>query len=299
MGWYIRKSVSLGPIRLNTSKSGLGASIGVRGGRVGVGPRGSYVSMGRGGLYYRQNFSSSSRKAHVQPGVRVPAPPVPTYSGVGEFQSLEGGDVGAMADASSTDLLEELNRVQRRTSRMWLALLLAVFLAYVRGAFNVLSGQQQPTPEPLFARIVLALVAGAALVLAWRSDRLHGVTRLTYELDDTVAKQFEEIRRGFSELSACQLVKHTTAAARVYDHKRNAGADSVVKADSVRPHEGAPRRVQCNIAVPVLPAGNRTLYFFPDRLLIYERGIANRLFKGIIRARALAIPRSRRSSLPR
>lgn len=61
MGFYIRKSFTAGPVRLNLSKSGLGISAGVKGFRVGSGPRGSYVHAGRGGLYYRQNLSSNTK----------------------------------------------------------------------------------------------------------------------------------------------------------------------------------------------------------------------------------------------
>ena len=40
MAFYYRKSVNLGPFRLNLSKSGLGYSVGGRGFRVGTTPRG-------------------------------------------------------------------------------------------------------------------------------------------------------------------------------------------------------------------------------------------------------------------
>ncbi len=40
MGWYFRRSVKFGPLRLNFSKSGVGYSYGVKGLRVGTGPRG-------------------------------------------------------------------------------------------------------------------------------------------------------------------------------------------------------------------------------------------------------------------
>jgi hypothetical protein len=36
MAWYLRKSVSVGPVRFNLSKSGIGTSIGVKGFRVGI-----------------------------------------------------------------------------------------------------------------------------------------------------------------------------------------------------------------------------------------------------------------------
>src|SRR5262245_47642065 len=69
MAWYLRKAFRLGPLlRLNASKSGLGASFGVAGLRVGTEPRGAYIHGGRGGLYYRQSLS---------PGRRAPRPTTP------------------------------------------------------------------------------------------------------------------------------------------------------------------------------------------------------------------------------
>jgi len=56
VGFYIRKGFNLGPLRLNLSRSGLGASFGVKGARIGIGPRGRYIHLGRGGLYYRQSL---------------------------------------------------------------------------------------------------------------------------------------------------------------------------------------------------------------------------------------------------
>ncbi|WP_093470994.1 DUF4236 domain-containing protein [Paenibacillus popilliae] len=40
MGFYFRKSVSFGGIRLNFSKSGLGTSVGIKGFCFGVSPHG-------------------------------------------------------------------------------------------------------------------------------------------------------------------------------------------------------------------------------------------------------------------
>lgn len=68
MGWYFRKSVSLGGLRLNLSKSGVGYSTGIRGLRFGVNARGQqYVSCGLGGIYYRHNLGRSRRYASSQP----------------------------------------------------------------------------------------------------------------------------------------------------------------------------------------------------------------------------------------
>jgi uncharacterized protein DUF4236/double zinc ribbon protein len=64
MGWWLRKSVKMGPLRINFSKRGIGMSAGVKGLRVGTGPRGPYIAGGRGGLYFREPLGrrrSSSR----------------------------------------------------------------------------------------------------------------------------------------------------------------------------------------------------------------------------------------------
>src|SRR6266849_8747917 len=105
MGFYLRKGFNFGPIRLNLSRSGLGASFGVTGARIGVGPRGSYIHLGRGGLYYRQSLGSPEP-------IRRPAKP--TAADMERLPEIESGDVGQMIDASSAALLAEMNRVHRR-----------------------------------------------------------------------------------------------------------------------------------------------------------------------------------------
>jgi hypothetical protein len=62
MGWYLRKSFGIGPLRLNLSKSGLGLSAGVKGLRIGTGPRGTYLHGGREGLYYRKSLESPGKE---------------------------------------------------------------------------------------------------------------------------------------------------------------------------------------------------------------------------------------------
>jgi hypothetical protein len=76
MGWFIRKSVRMGPLRFNFSKRGMGMSVGGKGFRVGTGPRGPYVAGGRGGLYFRESLAPHQRHhGRAVPARRVVAPP--------------------------------------------------------------------------------------------------------------------------------------------------------------------------------------------------------------------------------
>ena len=89
MGFYLRKSFRAGPIRFNLSKSGIGASFGVTGARVGLTSRGrAYVHGGRGGVYYRKSLGGGRRRqggpagadgpAALEPAAPAAAVPFPT-----------------------------------------------------------------------------------------------------------------------------------------------------------------------------------------------------------------------------
>jgi DNA segregation ATPase FtsK/SpoIIIE, S-DNA-T family len=58
MGFFLRKSIKFGPIRINLSKSGIGVSGGIKGARISTGPRGTQLNVGRKGVYYRKQLSS-------------------------------------------------------------------------------------------------------------------------------------------------------------------------------------------------------------------------------------------------
>lgn len=70
MTWFLRKAFHLGPLRLNLSKRGLGASVGVKGARVGVDAQGKeYVAGGRGGIYSGNGCDGTTSRS--EPGWRT------------------------------------------------------------------------------------------------------------------------------------------------------------------------------------------------------------------------------------
>jgi hypothetical protein len=78
MGWNFRRSVNLGPLRINASKSGIGYSIGGRGFRVGKDAKGrkyTAVSIPGTGIYrrdYRQSAAPQNQQAANLPNPRIP-----------------------------------------------------------------------------------------------------------------------------------------------------------------------------------------------------------------------------------
>ena len=58
MGFYFRKSIKLGPIRINFSKSGISFSFGVKGASINIGPKNTSLNLGKKGLYYKKSISN-------------------------------------------------------------------------------------------------------------------------------------------------------------------------------------------------------------------------------------------------
>ena len=57
MGFYFRKGINLGFLRINFSKSGVGFSIGIPGFKIVKPARGKiYLHAGKKGLYYRKTI---------------------------------------------------------------------------------------------------------------------------------------------------------------------------------------------------------------------------------------------------
>src|SRR5260221_6174116 len=110
MGFYLRKSVAVGPFRFTLSGSGVGMSVGVRGLRVGTGPHVNYVRIGRGGIYYQQSFHSPAAPP-VAPRV-LPSPQVRDTTHA-PLQEIASANAAQIADSSSEQLLAELREKRR------------------------------------------------------------------------------------------------------------------------------------------------------------------------------------------
>ena len=162
MGFYLRKSIAVGPFRFNLSQSGIGVSTGFKGFRIGTGPRGNYVHMGRGGLYFRATLPSGSRRVPNSPT----ALPLVTPSRDG-LEEIESGSTLRMIDSSSAALLEEINSKAKRV-RLWPFALVAS-VAIVGG----LAALQ----TPVWVLCVLAPLLCGGIYFASLRDRLSKTDR--------------------------------------------------------------------------------------------------------------------------
>lgn len=159
MGFYLRKSFRAGPIRFNLSKSGIGASVGVTGARVGLSSSGrGYVHGGRGGLYYRKSLGGrggGNGGASAGGGSRIWNAPVELTEETGVTYGAPGGPEEEAPDATAAPVRES-----PRTYG-WLALgLVAVSLLF-----------PAPFPALVAAGVLSALIL---LVIRRRMQRAAG-----------------------------------------------------------------------------------------------------------------------------
>jgi hypothetical protein len=92
MAWRFRRSLKLGPLRLNFSKSGIGYSAGVRGFRVGTDAKGNTytaTSIPGTGIYNRQYYGASKTIAQGPAAQNAAAPTsAPALLGTGNGLKL-------------------------------------------------------------------------------------------------------------------------------------------------------------------------------------------------------------------
>jgi Protein of unknown function (DUF4236) len=256
MAWYLRKSVRLGPVRFNLSKSGIGTSVGVKGFRVGVRPDGrSYLHAGRYGLYYRQELGRAAPNRPTRPEtdhIHSLSPDTIRYESA---SSLE------LTSQSKKELISSLNKSYTTTRLDYLcgAIFLILSLILLNQSFALGS-------IFVFFGTVITVSVGI-----WESKR-RTVT-ITYELDDATTDLFKQIISAFNNLASNQniwVLIDSRSIRDLHESKLNAGAAGLVSRSGAQVGEGKPPWLSTNVSVPVLKAKKTALYMMPDGILVYD-----------------------------
>lgn len=257
MGIRIRKSVSVGPLRFNLSKSGIGVSTGVKGFRVGTGPKGHYVSVGRDGVYYKKTFSGLPnilKRDKTGPGTEPEARPAPGPQG--SLQEIESGDVLKMVDSSSALLLDELNEKHKKRC-IWP-------FAAVLGAVVVLAAVASGSVLAIGLGIAAAV---AVTAIVRRRDQMAKTVVLLYDLDADAEARFDALHDAFDAIASCAATWHVEAFGSSGEGE---SAQSILKRRSIRLTACDAPYLKSNVIPPRIPVGRQTLYLYPDHVLVFD-----------------------------
>jgi tetratricopeptide (TPR) repeat protein len=265
MSFYIRKSVKVGPFRMNLSKSGLGLSVGVKGLRVGVGPAGRYIHMGRGGLYYRKTFSETTQNARQRSPTHEVDPlefaRIQQDWSLGPMSEFRSVDALTLTESNSKDLIDELNAKRKLIGFTPFAGTLTV-IAYLL----LLS-----TGTPLWLLALLAVPVGTGLYWLRQRDEVRKTTVLFYSLEGDTETAYQQLCTDFEAMTRCKQVWRVDAQASVRDRKYHAGANLSIRRTTISASFKEAPGVRSNVTIPALPLSDNTLYFFPDRILVLGR----------------------------
>lgn len=262
MGFYIRKSIRVGPLRFNLSKSGIGVSAGIPGFRVGMGPRGNYIHAGRGGFYYRATIPTSDGRPAASPGAYpTQSPELPSRPTVGPEQEIESGSVLQMRDDSADGLLKELNDKRR------------LFRFGPPALMGALAGTAWLWPQlSIVGRVAIAVLALAIVIAAFVRDTLRKTTVIMYDMEPDAVASYQRLIDAVKEFGRTNRLWHISSRADVLDRKYHAGAQQAIKRMPTSTALGSPPFVKCNLDVPSVGVGKQRLFFLPDRLLVFDAG---------------------------
>ncbi|WP_165795078.1 DUF4236 domain-containing protein [Solimicrobium silvestre] len=259
MGFYIRKSVSVGPFRFNLSKSGIGVSTGIKGLRVGTGPRGNYITVGKSGLYYRATLNGPKITPGGTSNGANPISPTDQSKIIDQMVAIESGPLSSMQDETSFSLINELNTKEKRPN----------YWKWTLGAGLIGLWFLPPnTPQWLTVLSVLILI-GCTSYIAIRDVVAKSVV-LCYKLDPNNETAYQCLHDAFLHISECSKKWRINSKGAVRDSKYHAGAGTLVSRKDATFSKGLPPRVKCNLEVPIVKADSISIYFMPDRLLVYS-----------------------------
>jgi hypothetical protein len=275
MPFYIRDSVSLGPFRINISKSGLGISAGVKGFRVGTGPRGHYIHAGMNGVYYRKTLGGLGRKpkaATAEGGTDyiseiakiAPNEKLPTYmteDGV-LMRRIISAEADLLVSESHSEALRSLNEARERPSY-------ALMLCAAAGVGLALSfPSQNPTVIGLFAALlVAAYMVGNMIDLPRRN------VVFAYNLDPAAEERYKVLVDAIDRIAGASkiwFVKAQGDITNLHAWKKNSGASALVDNKETSVSYTLPKGIASNVTPPMITIDGKNCYFFPDCILVEE-----------------------------
>ncbi len=129
-------------------------------------------------------------------------------------------------------------------------------------------------PAVVFFDSLTALyIAAVGLLIAYlfHNGDLHKRTSfLSYRLTDEAARQYALMQTAFQSLAKANCTWQVRQETSVAQLKKNAGDSSTVVRSPAHVTSGAPPWIKTNVTIWAIDLGKSKLYFFPDRLLLWD-----------------------------
>ena len=257
MGWGFRKSFGRGPFRITLSKSGISASVGVKGLRLTTGPRGVYVSSSVGGFSYRERIGGRRRSTARPPQPVLPAASYPRFD---RADLIESAPVEQMRDLAQTDFATELNEwIRRGNIQLTIVLVTGAVLglASAAGAASGVIGE-------LLAYGVIAWLLGRFI------ERRRRRFLLMFDLSPADHERYRGLEGSLDDFASSGRLRAVKLVGHHDEWKRNAGATRSLTFERTSLRRSKPPSIVSNLVPWALETQEMTMYFFPDRVLVWK-----------------------------
>ncbi len=243
MGWYFRKSKSIGPFRVNFSNSGTSFSTGIKGARISFGPKGTFVNVGRNGIYYRTKLGSAEKSSNSR------STSDSSYSQIVDAITVQEYTQGV--SVSNQAIVKDIKRASL-INCLWM----------IFSALLIVCVGWWALPVILFLRIIMNHFFRA---------EVH------YEMDPDAAHEWEKFSELFAMLGTSKKMWVINTSQYIENAKINAGAGqnltrSRLKLTRVKPNRVAGFGVFSNFPCIKLKAKRCIILFLPCDIIIKKGG---------------------------
>jgi hypothetical protein len=211
--------------------------------------------MGRYGLYYRQYLGQHQRNATPSPATPV-LPTEPAIIGT----IIPTADVTQLRDSSADELLSYIREQHAKAvTAPWISALAGLLLVGMIAREVALW---------LVACCIVLIIAAHLVVSRFDAGRKRVV--LGYHLDESARSKYDSLLDAMKSLASAQRLWRIITSDPSLDTKYTAGATDLISRKGATVQTGAPAHIETNVPVWKIALGTQSLYFFPDRLLVYQ-----------------------------
>ena len=211
--------------------------------------------MGRYGLYYRQYFNQNTLNG--EPTHKVPVTPSePEIIGT----AIPTADVGQLHDNSADQLLRYIREQHsKRVVAPWVSSIACLIL------LGMIARE-----VALWVVACCILLAIVAHYLISRFDAGRKRVLLTFNLEDSASTKYASLRDAIKALTSSQKIWRVITRDRSLDTKYTAGATEIISRKNATIAMCPPPHVEVNVPIWNMGLSDQSLYFFPDRMLVYQ-----------------------------
>ncbi|MEP7292656.1 MAG: J domain-containing protein [Chloroflexota bacterium] len=231
----------------------------------------AYVNMGANGIQYRTSLNIDTRKISGRRNEGNLRDPNIIFSPL--------IDTVKLVDTSRNELLKEINariatplhifpRLSLVIALTSFVLVIAHFSPRTVAFFGYFS-----TAQALFGVALLVFILGIFYVYAiYKRGQAKRITYLKYKLSEGYKQEFKAFYQAVSLFANSAYIWNVINRTQTWDWKRNAGASALISRRPLNLEVLAPPFIQTNFNVYCLKMPHLRLFFFPDQILIFQKG---------------------------